>query len=290
MRPWTLTLAAPLLIARSLAAASQQPSGPPPQSGGVLVSLPRQITVAEMTDSEILSGELGGEVTAITGTGVAIALRSSPCVPRVGDRVELFSVNKGFASEAGEWRVTYAEGDDVRAAAVEAKEKPVKGMTAIVHSAIPAGALSHIGFENTPRPQLPVQEMMQWADRHLNLVKRAQQSFEDGERYRAASLPDRERAAQSYGQAAVLNHVQAARALYQMLLREDGPPHAGEAAKWLRRAAELGDVEAQYRMGEANEGRLNLLPADTAKARAWYRKAVAQGSAKAKTRLQQIGK
>jgi hypothetical protein len=278
------------LVAALLACAAQQDSRPPAQPGGVVVMLPREQTVAEMSDAEILAGELGGEVTAVSGRQVTITIRSSPCVPRVGDRVELFRVRQGFATPAGEWRVSYAEGDDVRAAAVQVRSPPAKGMSAIVHSAIPSGTLSRIGFENTPRPQLPVPEMVKWTDRHLDLAERAKQSFADGQRYAGASPPDYQRAAGAYRAAADLNHVQAALALFRMWTRADPPLDASEAAKWLRRAAELGDPEAQLGMGEAYEGRLKLLPVDLAKAKAWYRRAGNQGSAAARIRLRQLGK
>ncbi len=232
----------------------------------------------EPTDAEILTGELSGEVTSISGRDVTIAIRGFPYVPRVGDRVELFRVRSGFATLVGEWRVSYAEGDDIRATAGEGRGEAAKGMSAIVYSALPAGILSRIGFENTPRPQLPVAEAVKWTSRHLDLEKRAKQAYADAQRYLAMSPPDTERVVAALRQAAGLNHPQAAAALSRLLTQD-----RGEALAWQRLAAELGDADAQFATGEAYE-----LANDAAKARAWYRKAAAQGSENARARLRQL--
>ena len=56
------------------------------------------------------------------------------------------------------------------------------------------------------------------------------------------------------------------------------------AATWFRRAAMLGDAEAQFQMGRAYERGLGV-PVNLAEALAWYRKAAAQGNARAENYL-----
>jgi hypothetical protein len=56
------------------------------------------------------------------------------------------------------------------------------------------------------------------------------------------------------------------------------------AAAWFRRAAMLGDAEAQFQTGRAYERGLGV-PVNLAEALAWYRKAAAQGNARAENYL-----
>jgi TPR repeat protein len=59
---------------------------------------------------------------------------------------------------------------------------------------------------------------------------------------------------------------------------------AAQAALWYRKAADQGDVEAQFNLGELyREGR--GVPLDLAQAAAWYRKAAEQDEANAQVRL-----
>jgi hypothetical protein len=275
-------------VAASFAAAQPQASRPP-QRGGIVVELPVERPVPEMSDAEVLSGELGGTVTSVSGAEVTIEVHE-PYVPRVGDRVALFRVKQGFATPVGAWKITYAEGDMVRATRVDQQETPAPGLAAIIYTGIPAGASSSVGFENTPRPTDSVEHMVQLSSRRVDLTARARRSLDDGQRYLATSPPDNRRAVESLRDAAELNHVQAAFSLFQMYAHGDpAAPDKVEAAKWLRQAAELGDAEAQYAMGEAEEGRRGMLSRDIDKARAWYRKAASQGFQKAGPRLRDMG-
>ena len=281
------------LFALLLAVASVSVAQPPPQGtsrqGGIVVQLPVERKVSEMSEAEIMAGELGGSLTEVSGRNAVIAVHHD-CVPRVGDPVEFLSVKSGFAASIGHGRITYADGDTVRAAMMDGAGDLAPGMVAIIQSAIPAGALSHIGFENTPRPQLPTLEMIQWADRHVELVGRANQSFADAQRLLSVSPPDMEQAVVSLRRAAELNHVEASFTLFRIYKRgEPAVLGKSEALQWLRRAAELGNSEAQAVLGEAYEGRNALLPANLVNALAWYRKAAAMGSERAKLRLREIG-
>jgi hypothetical protein len=61
-----------------------------------------------------------------------------------------------------------------------------------------------------------------------------------------------------------------------------------EAARWYRKAAEQGQVEAQYNLGlmyDYGEGVVE----DDAEAARWYRKAAEQGEVDAQNRLTELG-
>ena len=66
------------------------------------------------------------------------------------------------------------------------------------------------------------------------------------------------------------------------------PQDMQEAVKWYQRAAEQGNAEAQNNLGWIYESGLGV-PPDTAAAIGWYRKAAAQGKASANAHLARLG-
>jgi TPR repeat protein len=64
---------------------------------------------------------------------------------------------------------------------------------------------------------------------------------------------------------------------------------AAEAVKWIIKAAEQGDVDAQYMLGVSYYGLIEGVPEDRVEAKKWLRKAAAQGCAEAQEFLNKVG-
>jgi hypothetical protein len=261
-----------LCLVLLLATAGAAPQTPPP---GIVVPLPAS---PPATDAEALIGKVAGVVAAVTGTDVQLAI-SDPYVPCIGDRVELYEQGSGGAPFAGFWSVTYAEGDVVRARLVQNFEAPARGMRAVVFSGLPC--CMKIAFNLALRlpedPRVAAQDRLNGLPRLRDVEERAKKAFERAQHALAeGSYPA---AAAALHQAAELSHQDAAYALFRMYAdKRPGAPDRSEAAAWLRRAAELGKVEAQRDLGFSRQGRFDLLPKDSEKAQAWLRKAAAGGS------------
>lgn len=86
-------------------------------------------------------------------------------------------------------------------------------------------------------------------------------------------------AAKWYRKAAELGHAEAQYHLGQYFKFRREPGAREKAEKWLRKAAEQGHCEAQYQLGWMLETRRGT--ADAAEAAAWYRKAAKKGNREA---------
>ena len=62
-------------------------------------------------------------------------------------------------------------------------------------------------------------------------------------------------------------------------------PNPTEAAKWYRKAAELGDAESQFHLGGMYKYGTGGLPQNRVEAEKWYRKAAEQGHANSQFEL-----
>ncbi len=260
-----------LVLAVAMGGAAQTPPG------GVVVPLPP----TPATDAEMFLGKLTGTVAAVTGTDIEITVRD-PYVPRAGDRVDLYQQGPGSPPFAGFWSVTYAEGDIVRAKLEKNFEEPARGMRAVVFSGLPCcmKVAFNLALGLPEDPRVAAQDRLNGLLRLRTVEARATRAFEEARQSLATG--DFAAAAPALRQAAELSHEGAAYELFRMYTGgKPGAPDRNEAAKWLRRAAELGNLEAQRDLGLAFEGRFDLLAKDPEKARAWLRKAAAGGSREA---------
>jgi hypothetical protein len=248
------------------------------QPDGIAVPLP---SPAPANDADALLGKVAGVVAAVTGTDVEIAVRD-PYVPRTGDRVELYETGPGSGTLAGWWSVTYAEGDLVRAKAERSFQAPARGMKATVFSGLPCcmKIAFNLALGLPEDPRVAARDTRNGRPRLRDVEARARKAF--GQAQGALAEGNYAAAAPALRQAADLGHEDAAYELFRMYAAgRRGGPDRNEAAKWLRRAAELGKVEAQRDLGWAFEGRFDVLPSDPEKAQAWLRKAAAGGSREA---------
>ena len=222
-------------------------------------------------------GELGGRVVEAAGREARLEL-PEPYVPRVGDRAEFLRVigDREAAEVVGRGRVTYAEGDEVRAVVGEGDPAPRIGLAVIVRSALPAGVISSIGypqgiFGREARPDLDtaaqVSHMMDESKRRAQAEVEARQSHQKAQEYLGAGAF--QRAANALRRAADVDHPRSALELFKMYeAGRPGAPAADEAVRRLRRAAELGHAEAQGRLALAYERGTDGLSRDPEKAAA----------------------
>jgi len=113
-------------------------------------------------------------------------------------------------------------------------------------------------------------------------VAGARADYEDGRA--AEARGDRQRALQAYVGAADRD-ARAALALARLHEAGDGPADAEHALRWLRRAGELGDSEAQYQLGRRyllGEGAAQREPREAV---LWFERAAALGHARARFEL-----